>query len=50
MSYLPKIEATPKMQNLKFYNKPVYITKPITNGVDIGQVLSDIESKIPPIH
>ena len=35
------------MQNLKFYNKPVYVTKPVTNGVDIGQVLADIQSKIP---
>ena len=36
-----------KNQNLKFYNKPVYVLKDITNNVDISKVLSDIENKIP---
>ena len=36
-----------KIQNLKFYGKPVHILKPITNDVDIAAVLSDIESKVP---
>jgi len=36
-----------KKQNLKFYNKPVHILEPITNNIDIAQVLTDIESKIP---
>ena len=36
-----------KVQNLKFYDKPVHILKPVTNGVDVSQILSDIQSKIP---
>lgn len=36
-----------KVQNLKFYDKPVHILKPITNNVNAAEVLSDIQSKIP---
>jgi len=36
-----------KVQNLKFYNKPVHVVNQVTNGVSLPQVLADIESKIP---
>ena len=45
--YIKESSKRYKIQNLKFYDKPVYVMKPITNNVDLVQVLSDIESKIP---
>lgn len=45
--YIRESSKRYKIQNMKFYDKPVYIMKPITNGVDLSQVLSDIEDKIP---
>ena len=45
--YIKESATRYKIENLKFYNKPVHILKPITNNVKIAQVLSDIENKIP---
>ena len=45
--YIKESSKRYKIQNLKFYDKPVYIMKPITNNVNLAQVLSDIESKVP---
>tara|TARA_Y100000592_G_C5405152_1_gene285235 strand:+ start:23 stop:715 length:693 start_codon:yes stop_codon:yes gene_type:complete len=45
--YIKQSKDRYKIQNLKFYDKSVHILKPITNNVDIGRVLADIESKVP---
>ena len=45
--YIKESSKRYKIQNLKFYDKPVYVMKPITNNVDLEKVLADIESKVP---
>lgn len=45
--YIKESAKRYKVQNLKFYNKPVHVMQPVTNGVDLPQVLRDIEVRIP---
>lgn len=47
IKYIKESVKNYKESVLRFYNKPVHIANPITNGVDIGDVMRDIESKIP---
>ena len=47
--YIKESSKRYKIQNLKFYDKPVHVMQPVTNGVDLPQVLSDIEAKVPKV-
>tara|TARA_R110000824_G_scaffold153926_17_gene325784 strand:+ start:2098 stop:2799 length:702 start_codon:yes stop_codon:yes gene_type:complete len=47
IKYIKESAKRYKESNLRFYEKPVHIVQPITNGVDLQQVLHDIESKVP---
>ena len=45
--YIKESAQRYKVQNLKFYGKPVHVMQPLTNNVDLPQVLRDIEIRVP---